>query len=72
VSRFDKIMNIKVNKPSVCSTLVNYQPKKVFIRLETSVEKQKRAESLIEDKENKTPLKNSGEIDKSERTWRHS
>lgn len=40
-SRFDKIMNIKVNKPNVCSTLANYQPKK-SVRLDMSVSKAKK------------------------------
>ena len=44
-------MNIKVNKPNVCSTLVNYQPKK-SVRLDMSVSKARR-EDESEDKENK-------------------
>ena len=41
-SRLDKIMNIKINKPKVASTLANYQPKQGA----RSIQKERR-ESLI-------------------------
>lgn len=55
LTRFQHIMNIKVAKPSVCSTLLNYQPKKAYIRPGTSGP---RPCDSGEDKENRVHPKN--------------
>jgi hypothetical protein len=53
-------MNIKVNKPNVCSTLLNYQPKK-SVRLDMSTSKDRKSDEMNEDKENRVIWRRNSE-----------
>jgi hypothetical protein len=66
-SRLDKIMNIKVSKPHVASTLSNYEPKQGA----RSIQKEKKENVIKEWKESQTKIRRSKEQEeKEDRLWK--